>query len=72
MKRMGLNVAAEGISLGSAYTFLAQSGNLACMIIKVEDRIKAKKILNKNKIRMLKKRKLSNFKAGRERRINRP
>ncbi|MFQ6808805.1 MAG: hypothetical protein ACLRTF_07085 [Blautia sp.] len=53
MKRMGLNVAAEGISLGYAYTFLAQSGNLACMIIKVEDRIKAKKILNKNKIRML-------------------
>lgn len=53
MKRMGLNVAAEGISLGSAYTFLDQSGNLACMIIKVEDRIKAKKILNKNKIRML-------------------
>lgn len=32
MKRMGLNVAAEGISLGYAYTFLAQSWNLACMI----------------------------------------
>lgn len=53
MKRMGLNVAAEGISRDYAYAFFAQSGNLACMIIKVEDRIKAKKILNKNNIRML-------------------
>lgn len=46
-------LAEEGISLDYAYAFFAQSGNLACMIIKVEDRIKAKKILNKNKIRML-------------------
>lgn len=46
-------LAEEGISLDYAYAFFAQSGNLTCMIIKVEDRIKAKKILNKNKIRML-------------------
>ena len=43
-------LAEEGISLDYAYAFFAQSGNLACMSIKVEDRIKAKKILNKNKI----------------------
>ena len=46
-------LAEEGISLDYAYAFFALSGNLACMIIKVEDRFKAKKILNKNKIRML-------------------
>lgn len=46
-------LAAEGISLDYAYAFFAQSGNLACMIIKVEDRLAAKKLLNKNKIRML-------------------
>lgn len=46
-------LAAENISLEYAYAFFAQSGGMACMIIRVEDNAKAAKILKKNGIRLL-------------------
>lgn len=46
-------LAQEGISLDYAYAFFAQSADMACMIIRVEDMKTAVKLLSKNNFRLL-------------------